>query len=55
MKAYEATLTIDGKWKATITGDGALSVLDEIVSSVYMNLPNGAVKAKEIQITVKEI
>lgn len=55
MKAYEATLTIDGKWTATVTGGEILSLLDEIVSFYPLNPPNGAVKAKEIQITVKEI
>ena len=56
MKAYEATLTIDGEWKGATTGANIAITLDDIVNMCMEHLVdiNNNV-AKEIQITVKEI
>lgn len=53
MKAYEATLTIDGKYTAGETGPNIDIVLDDIVN-LYFGLDKSK-KPKEIKIEVKEI
>ena len=47
MKAYEATLTIDGKLVASATADNIFTAIDDVFQQILV--------AKEIQITVKEI
>lgn len=49
MKAYEATLTIDGKLVASATAHNIFTVIDDVMNSQQIWV------AKEIQITVKEI
>ena len=55
MKAYEATLTIDGNWKATTTGSTMLGTAEQVIELAHKDMPELITMAKEIQITVKEI
>lgn len=48
MKAYEATLTIDGKWVMTLTASNIEMALDGLRADMYNT-------AKSIKIEVKEI
>lgn len=48
MKAYEATLTIDGKWKMTLTAPNIEMAIDGLRVELYDT-------AKSIKIEVKEI
>ena len=48
MKAYEATLTVDGKWLMTLTAPNIEMALDGLCAEMYSN-------AKNIKIEVKEI
>lgn len=48
MKAYEATLTIDGKWVMTLTASNIEMALDGLRAEMYNT-------AKNIKIEVKEI
>lgn len=49
MKAYEATLTIDGMLVATATATSVFTAIDNVMNN------HKVWEAKEIQITVKEI
>ena len=49
MKAYEATLTIDGKWVASATASHVFTAIDNVMSHANFY------KAKNIKIEVKEI
>lgn len=49
MKAYEATLTIDGKLTASATASSVYAVIDDVINT------RRVLKAKTIKIEVKEI
>lgn len=56
MKAYEATLVVNGKWKATMSGSNYSSLVDKLLGLVqYEEMHEPFVYPKEIKIEVKEI
>lgn len=49
MKAYEATLTIDGKWLMTLTAPNIEMALDGLRAEMYNTAKNIKIEVKEIQ------